>query len=244
MGGAFAQLQGYHPDASFMVCNFRERDKRSQISDILSEYDIMVMDYPLQSKGCPLLPLVMIHHFLKSSESWLSMEGLHNVLLMHCEREGWLVLAFMLASLLLYGKQYTGEQKTLEMVYKQAPKEFLHLLSPLNPQPSHLRYLQYISRRGSMSDWPPRETTFTLECLIIKAIPRFDREGGCRPMVRIYRQDHLTPTSSSPKMLFATPRTKKHIHHYRQVLHMPIVSLVILSSYTLLVFNYHCTLRL
>ncbi|XP_065009628.1 formin-like protein 5 [Musa acuminata AAA Group] len=216
MGGAFAQLQGYHPDASFMVCNFRERDKRSQISDILSEYDIMVMDYPLQSKGCPLLPLVMIHHFLKSSESWLSMEGLHNVLLMHCEREGWLVLAFMLASLLLYGKQYTGEQKTLEMVYKQAPKEFLHLLSPLNPQPSHLRYLQYISRRGSMSDWPPRETTFTLECLIIKAIPRFDREGGCRPMVRIYRQDHLTPTSSSPKMLFATPRTKKHIHHYRQ----------------------------
>ncbi|RWW01369.1 hypothetical protein GW17_00035590 [Ensete ventricosum] len=195
MGGALAQLQGYHPDASFMVCNFRERDKRSQILDILSEYDIMVMDYPLQSKGCPLLPLVMIHHFLKSSESWLSMEGLHNVLLMHCEREGWLVLAFMLASLLLYGKQYTGEQKTLEMVYKHAPKDFLHLLTPLNPQPSHLRYLQYISRRGSMSDWPPRETTFTLECLIIKAIPKFDRDGGCRPVVRISRQDHLTSTS-------------------------------------------------
>ncbi|CAL9119888.1 unnamed protein product [Musa textilis] len=216
MGGALAQLQGYHPEASFMVCNFRERDKRSQISDILSEYEIMVMDYPLQSKGCPLLPLVMIHHFLKSSESWLSMEGLHNVLLMHCEREGWLVLAFMLASLLLYGKRYTGEQKTLEMVYKQAPKEFLHLLSPLSPQPSHLRYLQYISRQDSLSDWPPRETTFTLECLIIKAIPRFDHEGGCRPMVRIYRQDHLTPMSSSPTLLFATPRTKNHIHHYRQ----------------------------
>ncbi|WOL01698.1 hypothetical protein Cni_G10415 [Canna indica] len=214
--GIISQLQDYHPDASFMVCNFRERDKRSQISDILSGFDIVVMDYPLQSEVCPLLPLVMIHHYLKSCESWLSMEGIHNVLLMHCDRRGWPVLSFMLASLLLHMKHYTAEQKTLEMVYKQAPKELLHLLCPLNPQPSHLRYLQYISRHGGLSDWPLPDAPFTLECLILRAIPRFDGEGGCRPMVHIFQQDHLTTTSSSQKTVFTTPRTKNHIHHYRQ----------------------------
>ncbi|KAI4340127.1 hypothetical protein MLD38_024995 [Melastoma candidum] len=87
MGGIVAQLQDYFPDASFMVFNFREGEKRSQISDILSNYDMTVMDYPRQYEGCPLLPLEMIHHFLKSSESWLSLEGQQNVLLMHCGGE-------------------------------------------------------------------------------------------------------------------------------------------------------------
>ncbi|KAL0355546.1 UNVERIFIED_CONTAM: Formin-like protein 20 [Sesamum radiatum] len=118
----------------------------------------------------PLLPLEMIHHFLRSSESWLSLEGQQNVLLMHCERGGWPVLAFMLAGLLLYRKQYTGEQKTLEMVYKQAPRELLHLLSPLNPQPSQLRYLQYISRRNFGSDWPPSDTPLALDCIILRLL--------------------------------------------------------------------------
>jgi hypothetical protein len=45
----------------------------------------------------------MIHHFLRSGESWLSLEQ-QNVLIMHCERGGWPVLAFMLAGLLLYRK--------------------------------------------------------------------------------------------------------------------------------------------
>ncbi|KAF7134492.1 hypothetical protein RHSIM_Rhsim08G0150800 [Rhododendron simsii] len=217
MGGIVAQLQDYYPDASFMVFNFREGEKRSQISDFLSQYDMTVMDYPRQYEGCPLLPLEMIHHFLRSSESWLSLEGQQNVLLMHCERGGWPVLAFMLAGLLLYRKQYNGEQKTLEMVYKQAPRELLHILSPLNPQPSQLRYLQYISRRNLGSDWPPSDTPLALDCIILRVIPWFDGGKGCRLVVRIYGQDSSSTTATrSSKLLFSTLKPKKRVRLYRQ----------------------------
>ncbi|XP_056161622.1 formin-like protein 20 [Syzygium oleosum] len=216
MGGIVAQLQDFFPDASFMVFNFREGEMRSQISDILSNYDMTVMDYPRQYEGCPLLPLEMIHHFLRSIESWLSLEGQQNVLLMHCERGGWPVLAFMLAGLLLYRKQYNGEQKTLEMVYKQAPKELLHLLSPLNPQPSQLRYLQYISRRNLGSEWPPSDTPLLLDCLILRHLPLFDGGTGCRPVVRLYGPDPSTPANRSSKLLFSSSDMKKHARFYLQ----------------------------
>ncbi|KAJ4960453.1 hypothetical protein NE237_020363 [Protea cynaroides] len=216
LGGIVAQLQNYYSDASFMVFNFKEGERRSQISDILSQYDMTVMDYPRQYEGCPLLPLEMIYHFLRSSESWLSLEGQQNVLLMHCERGGWPVLAFMLAGLLLYRKQYTGEQKTLEMIYKQAPRELLHLLTPLNPQPSQLRYLQYISRRNLGSDWPPVDTPLNLNCLILRALPMFDGETGCRPVVRVYGQDPSNLTNRGSKLLFSTAKTKKNVRHYQQ----------------------------
>ncbi|XP_042501284.1 formin-like protein 20 [Macadamia integrifolia] len=215
LGGIMAQLQDHYPDASFMVFNFRERERRSQISDILSQYDMTVMDYPRQYEGCPLLPLEMIYHFLQLSESWLSLEGQQNVLLMHCER-GWPVLAFMLAGLLLYRKQYTGEQKTLEMIYRQAPRELLHLLSPLNPQSSQLRYLQYISRRNLGSNWPPVDTPLNLEYLILRVLPMFDGERGCRPVVRVYGQDPSTVMNRSSKILFSTVKIQKNVHHYQQ----------------------------
>lgn len=211
-----AQLQDHFPEASFMVFNFREGERRSQISDVLSQYDMTVMDYPRQYEGCPLLPLEMIHHFLRSSESWLSLEGQQNVLLMHCERGGWPVLAFMLAGLLLYRKQYTGELKTLEMVYKQAPRELLHLLSPLNPQPSHMRYLQYISRRNMSSDWPPSDTPLILDCLILRVLPIYGGKG-CRPVIRVYGQDPKIPANRSSKLLFSTSKTKKQVRNYLQV---------------------------
>ncbi|VFQ74950.1 unnamed protein product [Cuscuta campestris] len=218
MGGIVAQLQDYYPDSSFMVFNFREGDRRSLISDILSPYDMTVMDYPRQYEGCPILPLEMIHHFLRSSESWLSLEGQQNVLLMHCERGGWPVLAFMLAGLLLYRKQYSGEQKTLEVVYKQAPRELLHLLSPLNPQPSQLRYLQYISRRNLGSDWPPSYTPLVLDCIILRVIPVYEVGRGFRPVVRVYGQDpSSTKSNRSSKLLFSTPCSKKHSRFYRKV---------------------------
>lgn len=216
LDGIVAQLQSHFPDASFMVFNFREGGRRSQISDVLTQYDMTVMDYPRQYEGCPLLPLEMIHHFLRSSESWLSLEGQQNVLLMHCERGGWPVLAFMLAGLLLYRKQYSGEQKTLEMVYKQAPKELLHLLSPLNPQPSQLRYLQYISRRNLGSDWPPSDTPLVLDCLILRVLPLFDGGKGCRPVVRVYGQDPSAPANRTSKLLFSTSIKRKHIRNYLQ----------------------------
>ncbi|KAM5570824.1 formin-like protein 20 [Rosa sericea] len=216
LGGIVAQLQDYFPDASFMVFNFREGERRSQISDVLSQYDMTVMDYPRQYESCPLLPLEMIHHFLRSSESWLSLEGQQNVLLMHCERGGWPVLAFMLAGLLLYRKNYTGEQKTLDMVYKQAPKQLLHLLTPLNPQPSQLRYLQYISRRNLGADWPPSDTPLFLDCLILRNLPLFDDGKGCRPFIRVYGQDPSTPANRSSKLLFSNLKTKNNTHHYVQ----------------------------
>ncbi|KAL0888360.1 hypothetical protein Bca101_012343 [Brassica carinata] len=213
LGGIVAQLQRHFLDATFMVFNFKEGEQPSQLSDVLSQYDMTVMEYPRHYESCPLLPLEMIHHFLRSSESWLSLEGQHNFLLMHCERGGWPILAFMLAGLLLYRKQYQGEQKTLEMVHKQAPKELLRILSPLNPQPSQLRYLHYISRDP---DWPPSVTPLLLDCLILRDLPRFDGRKGCRPVLRVYGQDPKASANRGSILLFSTPKTKKHTRLYQQ----------------------------
>ncbi|RWW07814.1 hypothetical protein BHE74_00021280 [Ensete ventricosum] len=216
MGGIVSQLQEHYPDASFMVFNFREGESQSQISSILSEYDMLVMDYPRQYEGCPLLALEMVHHFLRSGESWLSL-GQQNLLLMHCERGGWPVLAFMLAALLVYHKQYTGEQRTLDMIYKQAPRELLQLLSPLNPLPSQLRYLHYISRRNVGMEWPPLDRALTLDCIILRFIPDFDGTGGCRPIFRIYGQDPFIASDQTPKVLFSTPKKSKLVRFCKQV---------------------------
>ncbi|XP_020102865.1 formin-like protein 6 isoform X3 [Ananas comosus] len=215
MGGIVVQLRDHFPDASFMVFNFREGENQSQTAGILSEYDMTVIDYPRHYEGCPLLTMEMIHHCLRSGESWLSL-GQQNLLLMHCERGGWPVLAFMLAALLVYRKQYLGEQKTLDMIYKQAPRELLQLLSPLNPLPSQLRYLQYISRRNVGSEWPPLDRALTLDCVILRNIPGFNGEGGCRPIFRIYGQDPFIALDRTPKVLFSTPKKSKLVRLYKQ----------------------------
>ncbi|CAI9771637.1 unnamed protein product [Fraxinus pennsylvanica] len=111
------------PDSSFLAFNFREGEKRSQFAGILCEYDVTVMDYPRQYEGCPLLPLSLIRHFLRVSESWLYLGNSQNVVLFHCDRGSWLVLAFVLAGFLVYRKLHSGERKTLEMVYKEGPKK-------------------------------------------------------------------------------------------------------------------------
>ncbi|CAH8312561.1 unnamed protein product [Eruca vesicaria subsp. sativa] len=217
LGGIVAQLQKLFPDASFMVFNFKEGEEPSLISNVLSQYNNMtVMEYPRHFESCPLLPLEMIHHFLRSSESWLSLEGQQNFLLMHCETGGWPILAFMLAGLLLYRKQYQGEEKTLEMVHKQAPKELLQILSPLNPQPSQLRYLQYISGRSLGVDWPPLDTPLLLDCLILRDLPRFDGGKVCRPVLRVYGQDPKARADRSSIVLFSTPKTNTHTRLYQQ----------------------------
>ncbi|MBA0622510.1 hypothetical protein Godav_008045, partial [Gossypium davidsonii] len=209
------KLRDHFTDASFMVFNFREGEYQSQIASILSEYDMTVMDYPRQYEGCPLLTTELIHHFLKSSENWFSL-GQQNIILMHSERGGLPVLAFMLTALLLYRKQYSGEQKTLEMIYKQAPRELLHLTSPLNPLPSQLRYLQYVSRRNVGSEWPPSDKALTLDCIILRCIPNMDGEGGCRPIFRIYGQDPFLAADRTPKVLFSTPKNSKFVRYYKQ----------------------------
>ncbi|KAF7838152.1 formin-like protein 13 [Senna tora] len=214
MDGIVSQLREHLPDASILVFNFREEETKSQMANIMSEFDITIMDYPRQYEGCPVLKMEVIHHFLRSGESWLSL-GQHNVLLMHCERGGWPVLAFMLAALLIFRKQYSGEQRTLDMVYRQAPRELLHLLTPLNPIPSQLRYLQYVSRRNVAIDWPPLDRALTLDCIILRFIPNFDGEGGCRPIFRIYGQDPFV-ADKTPKVLYSTPKKNKIVRAYKQ----------------------------
>lgn len=213
--GVIGELRDHFHDASFLVFNFREGETPSQVANVLSEYDLTIMDYPRHYEGCPLLTMEVMHHFLRSSESWLSL-GQHNVLLMHCERGGWPVLAFMLAALLIYRKQYTGEQKTLDMIYKQAPRELLQLLSPLNPLPSQLRYLQYVARRNVALEWPPSDRALILDCIMMRSIPNFDGEGGCRPIYRMYGQDPSNAADRTPKVLYSTPKRSKTVRLYKQ----------------------------
>ncbi|CAN1325881.1 Formin-like protein 13 [Linum perenne] len=215
IGGIVGQLKEHFPDASYLAFNFREGETQSQIADILSEYDMTIMEYPRHYEGCPLLTMEVVHHFLRSGESWLSL-GEQNLLLMHCERGGWPVLAFMLAALLIYRKQYSGEQKTLDMIYRQAPRELLQLLCPLNPIPSQLRYLQYVSRRNVAKEWPPLDRALYLDCVIMRFIPNFDGEGGCRPVFRVYGQDPFLASDRTPKFLYSTPKKNKTFKAYKQ----------------------------
>ncbi|CAH9080714.1 unnamed protein product [Cuscuta epithymum] len=204
------------PESSFLAFNFREGEKKSQFAAYLCKYDVTVMDYPRQYEGCPVLPLSLIHHFLRVCESWLSLGNQQNVILLHCERGGWPVLAFVLASFMIFKKLHSGEKKVLEMVYREAPKGLLQLLSPLNPFPSQLRYLQYLSRRNISPEWPPPERALSLDCLILRAIPKFDSKKGCRPMIRIFGRNLLSKDGLSTQMLYSMSKKGKSLKHYRQ----------------------------
>ncbi|KAG8093043.1 hypothetical protein GUJ93_ZPchr0012g21951 [Zizania palustris] len=214
------QLREQFVDSSLMVFNFRDEGK-SLVSGLFPLYGITVKDYPFQYLGCPLLPLDIILHFLRLSDKWLQLEGQQNILLIHCEKGGWPVLAFMLAGLLLYRKQYNGEQRTLDMVYKQAPKELLQMLTTLNPQPSQLRYLQYICRMEDELEWHKQPIPFTLDCVILREVPNFDGVGGCRPIVRVYGQDFLTVDKSGNTVL-PPSKPKKHVRRYKQADNVPV----------------------
>nr|XP_043629693.1 formin-like protein 13 [Erigeron canadensis] len=215
IGNIVSHLKDHYPEASILIFNFREGDTTSQLASALSDHDMTIVEYPRHYEGCPILSMEAIHHFLRSCESWLSF-GMQNVLLMHCERGGWPVLAFMLAALLIYRKQYSGESKTLDMVYKQAPTEVVHLFSSLNPLPSQLRYLQYVSRRNVATEWPPLDRALSLDCVIMRMIPDVDGNGGCRPIFRIYGQDPYMPGDKSTKLLFSTPKWSKNVRYYKQ----------------------------
>lgn len=199
--GIVDRLHEYFPDASFMVFNFGDGVQESQINNVLSNCGMTVIDYPSQCANFPLLTLEMIRNFLSSSENWLSI-GQRNVLLMHCQNGDFPVVAFVLAAFLIYRNQSTGEQKTLEMVYKQVPQELLQLLPSLNPLPSQLRYLQYVSRRNVGSQWGSVDRALMLDCIILRAIPDIDGEGSCHPIFRIYGPD---------KMLFSMPQKSKDV---------------------------------
>ena len=227
--GIAADLLENFRDHSFMISNFGTRKEESPICHILSEYGMTVLDYPGHYEGCPLLTMEMIHCILKSSESWLSL-GQHNLLLMHCEKGSWSVLAFMLAAHLIYLGQYSDEQKTLDMLYKQSSLELLEMFSPLNPMPSQIRYLRYISTRNVMPEWPPADRALTLDCVILRMIPNFQGQGGFRPIFRIYGPDPLMPPDQTPKVLFSTPKKSNLVRFYSQV-NLHRVIRVMLSCY-------------
>ncbi|KAK0589581.1 hypothetical protein LWI29_016026 [Acer saccharum] len=210
------ELHEEFPESSFLAFNFREGEKRSQFAEILCEYDVTVMDYPRQYEGCPLLPMSLIQHFLRVCESWLLLGNHQNIILLHCERGGWPLLAFLLASFLIFRKLHSGERRTLEIVHREAPKGFLQLLSPLNPFPSQLRYLQYISRRNITPEWPPPERALSLDCVILRAIPNFEAQKGCRPMIRIFGRNHHSKGGLSTQMLFSMSKKGKTLRHYHQ----------------------------
>lgn len=210
------ELHEAFPESSFLAFNFREGEKRSQFAEVLCEYDVTVMDYPRQYEGCPLLPLSLIHHFLRVCESWLSGWNHQNVVLLHCERGGWPLLAFLLSSFLIFRKLHSGERKTLEIVHREAPKGLLQLLSPLNPFPSQLRYLQYVSRRNISPEWPPLERALSLDCIIIRAIPSYDNQNGCRPLVRIFGRNLLSKGGLTTQMLFSMSKKTRSLRYYRR----------------------------
>ncbi|KAK9055164.1 hypothetical protein SSX86_026246 [Deinandra increscens subsp. villosa] len=216
VGKIISQHKELYPESSIMILDFREGDKENRIASSLTDLDhITIMDYPRNYEGCPLLSLEVIHHFLKSTESWLSVAQ-QNILIMHSEIGGWPVLAFMAAALSLYRKHFSVETKALEIVYKQAPNDVLHKMSPMNPQPSQIRYLQYVSRRNADSEWPPADKALTLDCVIMRMIPDFDGKGGCCPVFRIYGRDPLLHVDKTPKLLFSTPRRRKNVRYYNQ----------------------------
>ncbi|GMH09146.1 hypothetical protein Nepgr_010986 [Nepenthes gracilis] len=210
------ELHEEFPHSSVLAFNFREGQKQSQFAQILCEYDVIVMDYPRHYEGCPVLPLSLLHYFLQISNSWLLRHNRNNIILLHCERGGWPILAFLLASFLIFKKLHSGERRTLEMIHREAPKGFLRLLSPLNPSPSQLRYLLYVARRNISSEWPPPERTLSLDCLIIRGVPRYDNRKGCRPVIRIFGRNHLCKGGLSTQMLFSMSKKRTSLRHFQQ----------------------------
>jgi len=211
------ELHEEFPESSFLAFNFRDGEKRSNFAELMCDYDVIIMDYPKNYEGCPLLPLSLVQHFLRVCESWLLLGNHQNVILFHCERGGWPLLAFLLASLLIFRRVHSGERRTLEMVHREAPKGLLQLLSPLNPQPSQLRYIQYVARRNIAPEWPPPERALSLDCVILRGIPSFDSSNGCRPMFRIFGRNLLSRGGLSTQMIYNMHKKKKHLRHYSQV---------------------------
>eukprot|EP00256_Glycine_max_P017027 XP_003533465.2 formin-like protein 14 [Glycine max] len=204
------------PESSFVALNFRDGDHRSRFSRVLCDLDAtFVVDYPKQYEGCPLLPLSLLHHFLRLCDSCLADPGA--LILLHCERGGWPLLAFLLAAFLVFRKAaQTGERRILEMVHKEAPKGLLQLLSALNPLPSQLRYVKYVARRNIGAEWPPPERALSLDCVILRGVPGFDGGNGCRPLFRIFGRNLLSKGGLSTQMIYNMHKKKKTLRHYRQ----------------------------
>ncbi|XP_048134075.1 uncharacterized protein LOC115727736 [Rhodamnia argentea] len=113
-------------------------------------------------------------------------------------------------------KKQDGEQKTLDMIYKKAPHELLLLTSTLNPLPSQLRYLHYVSTWKAGSDWPPPAKALVIKSVKLSSVPQLDAEGGWRPIVKIIGRDTSMVADQTAKVLYSTPRRNGYMRHYKQ----------------------------
>lgn len=113
-----------------------------------------ILEKTRENVGCPVLPLSLIHHFLRVREHWLSTGNIQNIIVLRCERGGWPSLEFLLPCFLIFKKLHSAEHKTLDIVHGEAPKWFLQRFYTLNPMPSQLRYMQYVARRNISPEWP------------------------------------------------------------------------------------------
>ncbi|KAL3745587.1 hypothetical protein ACJRO7_014669 [Eucalyptus globulus] len=183
IGGVVGKVQQHFPDALFRVFNFGEQESQSQMPELL--FGKPVMNYPIHHGDCPILAMEIIHRFLRTADGWLSLDEHKNMLLVHCERGGWPVLAFILAALLLHRKKSNGEEETLHLMYNKAPSNILHRIYPLNPLPSQLRYLHYIATSNVHSEGCLPYKSLTLDSVILRFIPCLDAEVGCPLMFKI-----------------------------------------------------------
>ncbi|XP_048574198.1 formin-like protein 20 [Triticum urartu] len=216
------QLKAGNPHASLMVVNFAAAPTGADAAHSLLGHGAaaVVADYPSRYGGCPSLPLPKIRAFLGSCVDWLVSGHQRNILLMHCDGHGaaWPALAFAMASLLVYIEEAAPERATLDAVFGRAPVELLSACSELDPRPTHLRYLQYVTRlrdKGSLIGM--KQQPFVLDCLILRAVPDFDGAGGCRPVVRVHGEPRERSTDASlTEVLFSTPRIKQQFKNYKQ----------------------------
>ncbi|KAK3437254.1 hypothetical protein EUGRSUZ_C01935 [Eucalyptus grandis] len=182
MRGVVAKLQDQFPAASFKVLNFGEGENHSHLARVLFEYDITVIKLPQNNGGCPIPRVEIIRDFLRSADEWLSSDAKTNMLLMHCERGAWPVLAFMLASLLLYRKKQDGSRNTQHDLQQ-------------------LRYMQYVSMQNASSDWPALNKLLVIKSVRLSSVPHLDVQWGCQ----IIGQEPFIFADQTLKVLSSTP---------------------------------------
>uniref|UniRef100_A0A0D9VVI1 C2 tensin-type domain-containing protein n=1 Tax=Leersia perrieri TaxID=77586 RepID=A0A0D9VVI1_9ORYZ len=227
------QLKSCHPhDASIMLLHFFaaagiDGNGKASVDDaLLRRHGVSsVAHYPCHAHA-PCLPLATTRALLASCVDWLVTGAQRNVLLMHCDARAWPALALAIASLLVHTEDQpaAAPTTTLAAVYGRAPASLLAFGSPLDPHPSHLRYLQYVTRlRGSSSSikgmmtmmmTKGNEPSLVLDCIILRSVPDFDGYGGCRPVVRVHGRHG--GDDDSPEILFTTSRIKQRFRQYTQ----------------------------
>uniref|UniRef100_A0A0E0KFB0 C2 tensin-type domain-containing protein n=1 Tax=Oryza punctata TaxID=4537 RepID=A0A0E0KFB0_ORYPU len=224
------QLKSCHPhDASLMLLNLFAAGETSLLPvDALLRHGVAaITEYPCHHRHAPSLPLATTRALLATCVDWLVTDGQLNVLLMRCDRGAWPALALAMASLLVYMEEPGPPERvtttTLAAMYGRAPVALLAAGSALDPRPSHLRYLQYVTRLRRMTRHEPPPPLLILDCLILRPVPDFDGNGGCRPVVRVHGRrgdddDGDQADDASLKILFSTPRIKQRFRQYNQVM--------------------------